>query len=279
MKMKANGKINLTLDIIGKREDGYHIIDSVFQSVSLFDEITVEKADRIILNCSDKTIENESNIALKAARNFLKMNGICTGAKITVKKNIPKASGMGGGSADAAAVILALDKIYNTNLSKEQLCKTALTVGADVPFCIVGGTARIGGIGEKIEQLPFLPDCAFLILKHGEKLSTADMYKKSDGKPFKEGHTEQAVEGIINRNLKKVCDNVSNVFCDFCNSDEVIETVGMTSPLCCSVSGSGPTVFAIYENAHSANKACDFLKSKGYNPIVAYPEKSGVIFE
>lgn len=279
MKLKANAKINLTLDVIGKRDDGYHIIDSVFQSVALFDEVDVEKNDVLSVICSDSTICDNSNIAYKAAEKFFEYTGCTGGARITIKKHIPLASGMGGGSADAATVILALDKLYKTDLSQDDLCKIGLSVGADVPFCIVGGTARVGGIGEQMSALPNMPDCAILLIKHGKKLSTADMYKKVDAYPQTNFYTDAVADAIKNGDLNTVCQNVFNAFSSVCDNDELISNIKSTNPLAVSLSGSGPTVFAIYNNTSEAQSASKILAEKGYSPIVTNAAKSGVMFE
>ena len=278
MKLKANAKINLTLDVLGKREDGYHLIDSVFQSVSLGDTVTVQKADAISLCCTDSTICEQSNIACKAAKSFFDYTGVRGGAKIAIEKHIPLASGMGGGSADAAAVIVALDKLYKTNLTKEQLCEIGLSVGADVPFCIAGGTARVGGIGEQMQKLPDMPDCAILLIKHGKKLSTADMYSRLDAYPQDKFYTQQMVDGINRGDINAVCKNVYNAFSSVCDNERLIEDIKTTNPLAVSLSGSGPTVFAIYKNEDDAKKASGLLDTK-YKPIIATPDKSGIIFE
>lgn len=279
VKLEARAKINLTLDVLGKREDGYHLIDSVFQSVSLCDEVDVEKADEISVGCTDSTICDESNIAYKAAKKFFEYADISGGAKIVIEKHIPLASGMGGGSADAAAVIVALDKIYETNLSQEQLCKIGLSVGADVPFCIVGGTARVGGIGEKMQKLPDMPDCAMLLIKHGAKQSTADMYGRVDAYPQDKFYTQKMVEGIRNNDLPVVCQNVFNAFDSVCDNAKLTQDIKDTKPLAVSLSGSGPTVFAIYKDFACAQKAKELLEIKGYSPIISYPTKSGIIIE
>ncbi len=278
MKLKANAKINLTLDVLGKREDGYHLIDSVFQSVSLCDEVTVNKAKRITVACTNSTICDESNIAYTAAKKFFEYVGIVGGAEIVIEKHIPLASGMGGGSADAAAVIVALDKLYDTDLSQDALCEIGLSVGADVPFCIVGGTARVGGIGEQMVKLYDMPDCALLLIKQGQKLSTADMYKKVDAYPQNKYYTNAMVEGIENGDINVVCNNVYNAFDSVCDNKNLIEDINTTNSLAVSLSGSGPTVFAIYKNLADANKACEMLKGK-YNPIIATPTKKGIIIE
>ncbi len=279
MKLKACAKINLTLDVLGKREDGYHLIDSVFQSVSLGDNVSVEKAEIIAVSCTDSTICDQSNIAYKAAKKFFEFTGVTGGAKIVIEKHIPLASGMGGGSADAAAVIVALNKIYETNLTDEQLCDIGLSVGADVPFCIVGGTARVGGIGEEMQKLPDMPDCAILLIKHGAKLSTADMYKKIDSCPQAEFYTQSMVDGIENNNLNAVCQNVFNAFSAVCDNSALAEDIKTTNPLAVSLSGSGPTVFAIYKNLDDAKAAKEILEQKKYCPIIAVPSKSGIAIE
>lgn len=279
MKLKACAKINLTLDVLGKREDGYHIIDSVFQSVSVCDEVSVEKCDDITVICSDNTICDKNNIAYKAAQKFFELSGICGGAKITVKKHIPLASGMGGGSADAAAVIVALNKIYNADLSQDTLCKIGLSVGADVPFCIMGGTARVGGIGEQMSKLPNMPDCAILLIKHGVKLSTADMYRQVDEFRQDRYYTNAVAEGINNNDLTAVCKNVFNAFASVSDNKELINDINKTNPLAVSLSGSGPTVFAIYTDMDLAANAKSELEKMGYNAIVAAPCSKGIITE
>lgn len=279
MKAKANAKINLTLDVVGRRDDGYHLIDSVFQSVSVFDSVSVQKSDSIAVSCSDSELCDQSNIAYKAAQKFFEYSGVLGGADIKIEKHIPQAAGLGGGSADAAAVIVLLDKIYETNLSKEQLCEIGLSVGADVPFCIVGSTVRVGGIGEKMSHLPDMPDCAFLLIKHGKKLSTADMYRKVDAYPQDKFYTGAMSDSICEGNLNLVCKKVFNAFQSVCDNDELIADINKTTPMAVSLSGSGPTVFAIYKDANSALMAKDTLTDMGYDPIIAFPSKSGVICE
>lgn len=279
MKLKSNAKINLTLDILGRREDGYHLIDSVFQSVSVYDYVDVQKSDIITVRCSDSDLCDQSNIAYMAAQKFFEYVNISGGADIEIEKHIPQAAGMGGGSADAAAVIVALDKLYKTNLSQQQLCEVGLSVGADVPFCIVGGTARVGGIGEKMSTLPDMPDCAILLIKHGQKLSTADMYRQVDAYPQERFFTDNMVNAIKNNSLTDLCKNVFNAFDSVCDNRKLIADIKTTTPMAVSLSGSGPTVFAIYSDINSANAASKTLKSMGYDPIAAAPAKSGIISE
>ncbi|MDO4608672.1 MAG: 4-(cytidine 5'-diphospho)-2-C-methyl-D-erythritol kinase [Clostridia bacterium] len=279
MKLKANAKINLTLDVVGKRDDGYHLIDSVFQSISLCDTICIEKSDKLVVRCTNNTIDSDSNIAYKAAQSFFEYTQISGGAFISIEKNIPLVSGMGGGSADAAAVIIALDKLYDTNLDIKSLCEIGLAVGADVPFCLIGGTMRVGGIGEKMEKLPDMPDCSILVIKHGQKLSTADMYKKIDDSPIQIHTTPFMVDSIVSGDLSSVCKNVSNAFASVCDNTQFVNDIKTTNPLGVSLTGSGPTVFAIYKDDKAATSALKLLADKGYNPIVTKPVNQGIIFE
>lgn len=279
MRLKANAKINLTLDITGKRADGYHLLDSIMQSVSLCDIVTVEQNDKIIVLCNNGDISGESNICHKAAVKFFEATKICGCAKISIEKHIPLAAGMGGGSADAAAVICALDKIYQTNLSVSELCEIGLLVGADVPFCIVGGTARVQGIGEEIKPLPLYNGGTFLLIKHGEKLSTADMYKKIDSIEEIPATTPEAVDALERGDMERLYKNVGNAFSFVAHNETLLDDIKATSPQVASLSGSGPTVFAIYKNLCDANLAAEELRQKGYNPIVAEPVDSGIIFE
>ncbi len=279
MKLKANAKINLTLDVVGKRDDGYHLIDSVFQSLSLCDNISVEKSDKLVVRCTVDSIDSSSNIAYKAAQCFFDYTQINGGALISIEKNIPLVSGMGGGSADAAAVIAALDRLYDTKLDNAALCKIALAVGADVPFCLIGGTARVGGIGEMLQKLPDMPDCSILVIKHGQKQSTADMYKKIDNSPTPIYTTPAMADSIAAGDLSGVCQNLSNAFLAVCNKDNLLHDIKSTNPLGASLTGSGPTVFAIYKDDKAASAALKTLTDKGYNPIATKPANQGIIFE
>ncbi len=279
MQLWANAKINLTLDITGKKKNGYHLLDSVMQSISLCDMITIEKREEISVLCSDASVLGEKNIAHKAAQKFFEFTGIEGGCVISVSKNIPMAAGLGGGSADAAAVILGLDKIYETNLSEKQLIKIALSVGADVPFCMLGGTSRVRGIGERVEKLADIPECVFLIIKQGDKLSTADMYKKFDQMKIKRRDTKRILRAIEHQSLQEITDNIGNSFSPLFDNERLLSLIKRTGALAVSLSGSGPAVFGIYKNMDMAKRAREALKDFGYEPIMATPENCGVKFE
>ena len=171
LSCKANAKINLTLDIVGVRKDGYHILDMIMQSVSLADtvKISLNNIPQINVESSCNIISGENNIAYKAASYFLKEANINSGVDIYIEKNIPMSAGLGGGSADAAAVLLALNSLFNGPLDKKTLEKIALKLGADVPYFLYGGTVRVGGIGEEMKVLPPMPDCFIIIAKNAIK--------------------------------------------------------------------------------------------------------------
>lgn len=183
MEIKAFAKLNLCLHMIGKREDGYHLLDSVMQSVDICDELSLEKkqGEGVWLTCKgDKLLYNEENLAVRAAKAYLRHCGIHDGIQIQLQKNIPIGAGMGGGSADAAAVLYGLQEIYNQKMEHNELVRLALTLGADVPFCLVGGCQRAQGIGEQLSQVRPAKGLWWVILHPGEGLSTARVYAEYD---------------------------------------------------------------------------------------------------
>lgn len=280
MKIKAFAKINLTLDICGKREDGYHLLDSVMLSVDPADTVILEKANNITVTCSDNSLSNENNIAYKAADKFFNAVKIDGGVSIYIEKQIPQAAGMGGGSADAAAVICGLDRIYKTNLSIDKLCEIGLSVGADVPFCIVGGCARVQGIGEKIESLNDIKNLHFVIAKNGQKGSTGAMYALLDEtEDLKNPCTEKIIKSLYDNDIKDICKNIGNDFIKVTGLYDMERIFAETNPLAVSLSGSGPSVFAVYSDCFAAKKAEEYVKKQGIKCFYAEPKKSGLIFE
>ena len=169
MKVKAYAKINLTLDVTGKREDGFHTLDTVMQSVSLYDELELARVDEpgVHLLCSKEYLPVDTkNTAYRAAQYFLERCGLREeGVSISIRKRIPSRAGMGGGSADAAGVLRGLDELYSTKLGIPALMELGAQVGADVPFCVHGGTCRCTGVGDILEPVPAMPDCFLLICK------------------------------------------------------------------------------------------------------------------
>lgn len=279
IKMKACAKINLSLSITGKREDGYHLIDTVMQSVDLYDNVTVSIAENISVLCGVEELNNENNIAFKAAKLFFERTGIKAGAEIRIEKNIPTAAGLGGGSADAAAVLLALDKLYNTNLSYNVLCEIALKLGADVPFFIKGGTQRAQGIGEVLTQLPSLNQGYFVLVKQGIKPSTGEMYRRLDSENPPLPDTQKTIKALHNNDIVALAESFKNSFAAVNEPFESEQYLKDSGALAVSLSGSGPTHFAYFENKESAQKVYAHLKSQNNECYIVKPIEKGIVFE
>lgn len=277
LKIKANAKINLTLGITGKRTDGYHTIDTVMQSIDLFDSITINKSNTISVKCNVCDICNENNIAFRAAELFFKEAKICGGAEIIIEKNIPTSAGLGGGSADAAAVLLGLNKLYEAEMLYETLCRLALSLGADVPFFIKGGTQRATGIGEVLSKQETLKVGCFLLVKTEEKPSTAEMYKRLDAKEKILPNTELALKAIADNDIKGLSAVLKNSFTAVWDKSVGRDALEQTDALGVSLSGSGPVWFGVYENIDTAKKAFNKLKELKIDCWLACPCESGVI--
>ena len=282
MKAEACAKLNLTLYVGNKREDGFHSVSTVMQSVSLFDTVTVEKAEKITVECDGGVPGGRDNICFKAAELFFENAGIFGGARITVEKHIPSPGGLGGGSADAAAVLLLLNKLYGEPVSFDKLISSAAALGSDVPFCLVGGTAKVQGRGEKVKAVKPLPECTVLIAKKGEKLSTGEMYRLLDGDPdtvTDDGSFDMALRC---GKLDDICRKMHNSFLrvakteDYRAAEKVMQKNGALGVLLC---GSGPSVFGVFDNGNVKNAEKE-LESLGYKTFICIPtEKSVKIIE
>lgn len=276
IKITACAKINLSLSVLGKREDGYHELDTVMQSVDLSDTVYIEKCRGIITDC--KGISAEENIAARAARLFCEKTG-AEGCKIKIEKRIPAAAGLGGGSADAAAVLAGLNRLYKTGISKTELCEIVVKIGADVPFLIAGGTARARGIGEKLTPLMPLKDCWFLLAKAEEKPSTAEMFSRLDSTDYIKPDIEKTVNAVNCGDLNGVLENLGNSFEILWSKSPLKEMLSSTHPAACSLSGSGPARFAVYGDLNSALRARDKLSAKGVFCEICKPLNKSLIFE
>ena len=199
---KAYAKINLSLDITGKRADGYHLLETVMQSVSLYDTVRVERAEEFSVSCSNPHVPLQGNIAEKAARAFLAAAGLSGGASIHIEKRIPMEAGMAGGSTDAAAVLRALNSLCGERFSRQELCSIGAGIGADVPFCVVVGTCLARGIGEQLTPLPSMMPCRILVVKPSEGISTAAAYRMLDESGLSLSGTAAVVQALQAGNLK-----------------------------------------------------------------------------
>lgn len=268
--LNAKAKINLYLDVTGKRADGYHLLETVMHTVSLCDTVTLTKTGKsgIEISCSDPLIPcNEKNIAYKCAAAFFDKTGISSrGVSIDIIKRIPSQAGMGGGSADGAAVLTGLDRLFETGLSKGDLISIGARIGADIPFCIKGGCGYCTGIGEIIEPLPAICGCV-LIGKGQAGISTAEAFGKIDS----------LGSGIGITGIKKIFGNVSsltdiapfcrNIFDDVTSLEKVTDIKRIMTEngaVCSAMTGSGSAVFGLFESENVASKAQEVLKQKNY---------------
>ena len=279
---KANAKINLTLDIVGKREDGYHLVDMIMQTVSLYDTVRVTKTDSgIRVLSSDNTLGGQEDITYKAAKLFFEKTGIIGGVEIKVDKNIPVAAGLGGGSTDAAAVLLLLNRLYENPLDIKTLEEIAIKLGADVPFFLYGGTIAVSGIGEIFEKLPDMPKCHLVIAKKGVKPSTKEMYEvidNTDVSSFRPNNIA-AKKAIENANLNILCENINNVFSAAWETDEIALIMKECGALAVSLSGSGPSYFGIFDNENHAKTAAECLNNLKIAAFYAVPTEKGSVIE
>ncbi|MCC8016469.1 MAG: 4-(cytidine 5'-diphospho)-2-C-methyl-D-erythritol kinase [Clostridiales bacterium] len=285
MKVKVNAyaKINLMLDIINKRTDGYHDLFMIMQSVDVYDVVTVSQSDSktisITSNLTDIPLDSE-NIAWKAAYAFFKSQGIVDcGVEINLEKRIPHAAGLAGGSADGAAVITALDKIFNTRLSEKELCKLGAQIGADVPFCLTGGTLLAQGKGDVLSKVKQLPNCFIVLAKPDFGVSTAFAYSQFD--KYGKNHTPDKFGmlcAVQSRNIDEICSKMENVFEQFeeiPGKIEIKEILKKNNARGVCMSGSGPTVFGIFEKKDDAVSASKELKDLAADIAVCKPVKQG----
>lgn len=268
MKIKAYSKINLTLDIIGKKENGYHLLKTIMQSLELADELDVELTEKDITVQSNLKYlpSDKNNISYKAADAFFKHFNLNCGAKIYIEKNIPVAAGMAGGSSDGAAVLKALNELTGVNTDLVTLVEIGQKIGADIPFCLMGGTVLCEGIGEILTPLTPLKKCTVLIAKPDFPVSTVDVFKQVRLNEMKHHpDTEGAIKAIENGNLYELSKRMYNVLEEITTQSKPIikeiEGVMLDNRAMCSLmTGSGPTVFGLFENKEDAQKAEQALK-------------------
>lgn len=268
MKINAYAKINLVLDVVKKRADGYHNVDMILQSVGLCDTIRAEKIFSGIELSGTGTLKyDKTNLAYKAAKLFFDVTGIRSGARIHIEKRIPFCAGMAGGSADAAAVLKALNLLHGKKLSKRVLSKISASLGADVPYCLNGCTARAQGIGEVITPIKPLPQKTIVIVKPPISVSTPDAYASLDFDNMHHPDTQAAVKAIESGNTEELYSLMGNSFENsiFKMHPEIekikteLSALGANAAL---MSGSGSAVFGIFEDSTLAQKAYDIFKER-----------------
>ena len=277
----AYAKLNLTLDVLGKREDGYHDLQSVMQTISVRDDVEIDigtgKPWKLL--CDKEGIPtDESNLAWKAAKVYCDaLHKDPGGIEIRITKRIPSGAGMGGGSADAAAVLRALNDYYGKPLSLFALAELGAEVGSDVPFCVLCGTAMVEGRGERVRKLPDMPDCIFVIVKPDFSVSTPELYKKIDEVAIAKRPDNKAMESaLLAGDLLKVSQNLCNVF-DPVVTDEHLELNYIKSlmhqygAVGYQMTGSGSAVFAIVSEFEVAAVICNMLKENYPQVFIGKP--------
>lgn len=266
----ALAKINLTLDVLGKREDGYHDLRSVMQTVSIRDDIEIDvgTGKPWTLTCDKEGIpQNETNLAWKAAKVFCETAKVdLEGIAIRITKRIPAQAGLGGGSADAGAVLRALNRHYEEPFSVYALCELGALVGSDVPFCTLCGTAMAEGRGERLRKLPDIPECFFVVCKPDFSVSTPELYRILDEKAIAKRPDNRAMENaILAGDLGGIAENLCNVFDPVVTAEHlelnyiksIMNTYGAVGS---QMTGSGSAVFGIFESFEFAAVACNMLK-------------------
>lgn len=267
----AHGKINLALDVLYPRDDGYHEINTIMQQIDLKDTITLRniEGDRAIIECNSEEIPlDESNLAYKAWEKIVEKANFLRGIHITIDKNIPVAAGLAGGSTNAAAVLKGLNLLWNLNLSQERLMEIGAEIGADVPFCILGGTAHARGIGEKLKKIRSFSNKLILLANIGKPVSSAYVYNKLDlENRSKRIDVDKIVEYIEEDDVKKVAENMENIMEQVVIKEypiiaQIKEDMVRYGALGSIMSGSGPTVFGIFDDEEKLLRCKEFLEKK-----------------
>ena len=272
MRLQAFAKINLGLDVLGKREDGYHEVRMIMQTIRMYDQLDMRKSVEpgIHLTTNKKYIPvDENNLVWRAAKLMMDTCGIIEGVSIHLHKVIPVAAGMAGGSSDAAATLVGMNRLFHCGLSKEKLMELGVQIGADVPYCVLRGTALAEGIGEKLTVLPPMPDCWILIGKPGISVSTKYVYTTLDLNtdtvhPDIDGMKKALEDG----NLYGITERMGNVLQDvtipaYPEVERIKEQMKALGAVNAMMSGSGPTLFGIFDNEEKAQKACQKLRESG----------------
>lgn len=269
MKLRAYAKINLGLDVLRRREDGYHDVKMIMQTIQMYDMLEMEKSEQpgihLTTNLSYIPV-NENNLVYKAVKLLMDQYRIEEGITISLNKFIPVAAGMAGGSSDAAAALVGVNRMFQLGLTRQQLMKLGVKIGADVPYCVMRGTALAEGIGEKLTALPPMPQCYVLIGKPGINVSTKFVYTNLNlGPDTHHPDINGMIEALQDGDLYGITDRMENVLESVTiPAYPVIETIknhmkahGAVNAM---MSGSGPTVFGIFDDKEKAEYACEKLK-------------------
>lgn len=281
ISVRACAKLNLFLDITGKRPDGYHTLSSVMQSVDLFDYVKISKSDSLSVRCSKAELDGENNIAYKAAKFFFETAKISSGADIYIKKRIPTEAGLAGGSADAAAVLFGLNRLFEAGLSEAELRKIGAKCGADVPFSLTGGTMLAEGIGDEFTKLSPLPDCWIVIVKPEIGMSTKASYQYYDehgSETPEHGDASAIVSALESEDLRAVCEGFYNVLESAVPGgiiSDIKDKCASCGALGSAMTGSGTAVFGIFDDEEKAVFCKNELEKQYPAVFIARPTNFG----
>ncbi len=277
LKIKSYCKINLALLIKEKRKDNYHEINSVMQTISLFDTIKLKKNNKLLCKTNIKDIPtDEKNLAVKAANIFFNYVKTPKKVKITIKKRVPTKAGLGGGSSNAAFVLLGLNKLFKTNLERKTLLKLAEKIGSDVPFFIYGGTCVVEGLGEIVRKIKPIKNFHIVLVKPNFGVNTKQAYEKYDELEIKEIRSIEKIILSISKE-KKIEEMAKNLFNDFEKvvKNKIIFEIKKKmidyGALCCNLTGSGSCVFAIFKDKTKAKKAKKLLEKEKFKTFFCKP--------
>lgn len=278
ISFKAHAKINLSLDVLGKRDDGYHTLQMIMQTIQLHDTISIRKIPAgVEIMCEAPYVpNNSSNIAYKAAEAMLGRYGIKAGVRVEISKRIPVAAGLAGGSTDAAAVLKGIDSLFELGVEQAELMQLGKTIGADVPYCIMGGTALAEGIGEKLTLLPAAGNIPLVLVKPRIGVSTAWVYKNFKLEKVKERpDTQMLISALASGNKRDLAANMKNVLESVTREkypviDAIKSELVKLGALGSMMSGSGPTVFGIFEDADKAEYAFNKIKNSKHECILTH---------
>lgn len=271
IKLKALGKINLGLDVLGRRPNGYHDVRMVMQTVYLYDQILLEKTDKEGISLETNLFYlpvNENNLAYRATKMLIDEFAIKEGVHISLEKHIPVAAGMAGGSSNAAAVLYGMNRLFQLGLTDQELMDRGVQLGADVPYCIMRGTVLAEGIGEKLTPLPATPKCHVLLAKPPISVSTQKVYEKLDAqKVTKHPDIDGILLGLQTGDLKKITSSMGNVLenvtiTEYPQIERIKDVMKEEGALNAMMSGSGPTVFGIYDDKMLARRAAARIREE-----------------
>ncbi|MEX6587613.1 4-(cytidine 5'-diphospho)-2-C-methyl-D-erythritol kinase [Paraclostridium bifermentans] len=274
--LKSRAKVNLSIDVLGKREDGYHLVEMIMQTIDLYDKLKITEIEENSILIKSNSLDiplNEDNIMYKAVNLLKNQFNVEKGIEISIEKNIPVAAGMAGGSSNAAAVLVGLNKLWNLGLSENELKNIGLKLGADVPFCITGGSALAEGIGEELTNIKGLPeDLNILVCKPNIFVSTKEVYQSLNmDKVKRRPKNKELIDALQKEDVKFISENMVNVLEEvtslkYSEIGQIEDIMIKNKALGSMMSGSGPTVFGLFDNKDCAIKAKEDLQAK-YNQV------------